>query len=167
LHRKYIIIIFIFFFIHLISILIFIIFNTNLHIINRYISEQFYQKNYNLSQKFIMLNSLSTASNTLSSFIDKSKESDEDNNNNVLEIDNIIDRFSELNKDQNQNSKDEERIEKEDLSPIKVIAKRIEEHTRRFSRKSLIKKKIIKENKFCNYAKFFFFPLIGNFDCTR
>jgi len=135
-------------------------------IIAPYISEQFYQKNYNLSQKFIMLNSLSTASNTLSSFIDKSKESDEDNNNNVLEIDNIIDRFSELNQDQNQNSKDEERIEKEDLSPIKVIAKRIEEHTRRFSRKSLIKKKIIKENKFCNYAKFFFFPLIGNFDCT-
>ena len=108
-----------------------------------------------------MLNALSSASNTLSSFLDNSKEEKEDKD--TIEIDNIIDRFSELNKD--QNSEDESL--KNDFSPIKIIAKRIEQHTHRFSRKSLIKKKIIKENKFCNYAKYFFFPLIGNFDCTK
>jgi hypothetical protein len=126
-----------------------------------FICEQFYQKNYNLSQRFIMLNALSSASNTLSSFLDNSKEEKEDKD--TIEIDNIIDRFSELNKD--QNSEDESL--KNDFSPIKIIAKRIEQHTHRFSRKSLIKKKIIKENKFLRYAKYFFFPLIGKFDCTN
>jgi len=127
-----------------------------------FICEQFYQRNYNLSQKFIMLNTLSTAANTLSSFLDYSK--DNEKNEETVEIDNIIDRFNEINT--NQNINEGETIKKEDLSPIKIIANRIEQHTRRFSRKSLIKKKVIKENKFLNYAKYFFFPLIGKFDCT-
>jgi len=112
-----------------------------------------------------MLNALSTASNALSSFIDNTtKENEEDKP--TIEIDNIIDQFSKLN-NQNSNDNDENKIKKEDISPIKIIADRIEQHTRRFSRKSLIKKKVTKENKFCNCAKYFFFPLIGKFDCTR
>ncbi|OUM62840.1 hypothetical protein PIROE2DRAFT_61626 [Piromyces sp. E2] len=94
----------------------------------------------------------------------KIEESEEDKN--TIEIDNIIDQFSKLNQNQSGNENNENTIKKEDISPIKIIADRIEQHTRRFSRKSLIKKKVTKENKFCNYAKYFFFPLIGKFDCT-
>ncbi|ORX49332.1 hypothetical protein BCR36DRAFT_412849 [Piromyces finnis] len=130
-----------------------------------YICEQFYKRNYNLSQRFIMLNALSTASNTLSSFIDNTSKEDEESSN-TIEIDNIIDQFSKLNQTNSYDEKDESTIKKEDISPIKIIADRIEQHTRRFSRKSLIKKKVTKENKFYNCAKYFFFPLIGNFDCT-
>jgi len=100
-------------------------------------------------------------------FFGQSKEDEEDKE--IIELDHIINKFNDINQnhDQSLNTKEKGDIVKpEDISPIEIIAKRIEQHTHRFSRKSLIKKKLIKENKFCNYAKYFFFPLIGNFDCT-
>jgi len=117
-------------------------------ILGRYLGGQFYERNFNLAQRYDMLEVLSLAAKELSSFADENEVEPT-----------AIERESEQ-------QEIEQRMAQAGRLPSQadLIALRIKNNTRRFSRKSEVKQRRTRANPFSAVSAYFFFPLLNHFD---
>ena len=117
--------------------------------IKRYLGEQFYERNYTITQRLDILEVLSLSAQELSSFqVDESEDQDFD----ITLQEKLTHFYSSKGKIPSQSD---------------IVALRIEEKTKRFSKKLSMKPKKTQSNKFGAVAGNFFYPLLSQYDTPK
>jgi telomere length regulation protein len=117
----------------------------------RFLASQFFERNYNIAQRLDILEILALSARELSSFGDADDEFSSKEEKEAAEAE-VLERMAQSQKP---------------LSQSDIIAVRIRQNTRRFSKKSLVKPKRTKVNQFAPVAGHFFFPLLNYYDRPR
>lgn len=119
---------------------------------DRFLTRQFFERNYNMTQRLDVLEILALSARELSSFGEEvlSREEREKAEAEAQQV--VMDRVTQDGKPP---------------SALDIVALRIKQNTRRFSRKSTVKPKKAAPNHFVPVAGHFFFPLLNQYDRPR